>query len=54
MVNQITIGISSDKRSVLRRLEDLLPEIEDGLARGFSHAVMHAALPQVGINITLA
>jgi len=35
-------------------MEDLLPEIEDGLARGYSHAVMYAALPEVGINITLA
>lgn len=53
MVNELTIGVPSDKRSVLRRLEDLLPQIEDGLARGYSHAVMHAALPQLGINISL-
>lgn len=53
MVNKITIGIPSEKRSVLRQMEDLLPQIEDGLSRGYSHAVMHAALPEVGINITL-
>jgi hypothetical protein len=28
--------------------------MEDGLARGYSHAVMYAALPEVGTNIALA
>lgn len=54
MVNKLTIGIPANKRSVLRQMEDLLPQIEDGLARGYSHESMHAALPEVGINITLA
>jgi len=53
MVNILTKGIPTDKRSVLRRIEDLLPQIEDGLAKGYSHAVMHAELPALGINISL-
>lgn len=54
MANLLTSGVSSTTRSVVRQLEDLLPQIEDGLARGYSHAVMHAALPSLGINISLA
>lgn len=54
MTNKLTNGIPTNKRSLLRQLEDLLPQIEDGLACGYSHAVMHAALPELGINITLA
>jgi hypothetical protein len=53
MINKLTSGIPANKRSVLRQLEDLLPQIEDGLARGYTHAVMHAALPEVGIQISL-
>lgn len=53
MVNKIINGIPDAKRSVLRQLEDLLPEIEEGLAKGYSHAAMHAALPALGINIGL-
>ncbi|WP_323144918.1 hypothetical protein [Massilia phyllosphaerae] len=53
MVNMLTKGIPADKRSVLRRIEDLLPQIEDGLAKGYSHAAMHAELPVLGINISL-
>lgn len=53
MVNKLISAIPDTKRSVLRQLEDLLPEIEDGLAKGYSHAAMHAALPALGINIGL-
>jgi len=53
MVNKLINGIPNGKRSVLRQLEDLLPEIEEGLAKGYSHAAMHAALPALGINIGL-
>ena len=54
MANLITDEISSATRSVVRRLEDLLPQIEEGLSRGYSHAGMHAALSALGINISLA
>lgn len=54
MANLLTNDISSTTRSVIRQLEDLLPQIEDGLARGYSHAAMHATLPALGINISLA
>jgi hypothetical protein len=53
MVNKLIAEIPSAKRSLLRQLEDLLPEIEEGLAKGYSHAAMHAALPALGINIGL-
>lgn len=53
MVNKLINVIPVAKRSVLRQLEDLLPEIEEGLAKGYSHAAMHAALPAFGINIGL-
>ncbi|MBD8675129.1 hypothetical protein [Massilia sp. CFBP 13647] len=53
MANKLTSGIPPTKRAVLRQLEDLLPQIEDGLAQGYSHAVMHAELPALGINISL-
>jgi hypothetical protein len=53
MVNELTTGVSEDQRSVLRRLQDLLPQIEKGLAEGYSHAVMHAQLPKLGIDISL-
>lgn len=54
MPNLLTTSVAATERSVVRQLEDLLPQIEDGLARGYSHAVMHAALPALGINISLA
>jgi hypothetical protein len=53
MVNEITKNLSSKDRSVLRQIEDLLPQIEEGLAAGYSHAAMHAQLPALGINISL-
>lgn len=53
MINKLITGLPNDKRSVIRQLEDLLPEIEEGLAKGYSHATMHAALPALGINIGL-
>jgi hypothetical protein len=53
MVNQLTKNLSSKDRSVLRQIEDLLPQIEEGLAAGYSHAAMHAQLPALGINISL-
>ncbi|WP_141839315.1 hypothetical protein [Herbaspirillum sp. SJZ107] len=53
MINMITKGIPSEKRSVLRRLQEVLPQIEDGLANGYSHKDMHAALGQLGISISL-
>lgn len=54
MDNKITNSISPAKRSLLRRLEELLPQIEDGLARGYSHSVMHAELPTLGITVSLS
>jgi hypothetical protein len=54
MANLLADEISSATRSVVRRLEDLLPQIEAGLSRGYSHAGMHAALSALGINISLA
>lgn len=53
MENKLTSSISPTKRSLLRQLEDLLPQIEDGLAQGYSHSVMHAELPTLGITISL-
>jgi len=53
MVNKLTVSVPPGRRSVLRRLEDLLPEIEQGLAEGYTHADMHAALPSLGINVGL-
>lgn len=53
MVNKLTVNVPAGRRSVLRRLEDLLPEIEQGLAAGYTHADMHAALPSLGINVGL-
>lgn len=54
MTNPLTHDIPPTARSVLRQLEDLLPQIEEGLTRGYSHAAMHASLSKLGINITLA
>ena len=54
MTNQLTDRIPPATRSVIRRVEDLLPQIEDGLVRGYSHAVMHAELATFGINISFA
>ena len=54
MTNTFIGRIPSGSRSVIRRLEDLLPEIEAGLARGYPHAMMHAELPALGINISFA
>lgn len=53
MVNKLTNNVPASARSVIRQLADVLPEIEDGLLRGYSHAVMHAALPALGINVSL-
>lgn len=53
MVNKLITALPDAKRSVLRQLEDLLPEIEDALAKGYSHAALHAALPALRINIGL-
>jgi hypothetical protein len=53
MENILIDSISPTKRSLLRQLEELLPQIEDGLARGYPHSVMHAELPTLGITISL-
>jgi hypothetical protein len=53
MVNELTIGIPATQRTALRRLGDLLPQIEHGLANGYSHAAMHAELTTLGIYISL-
>lgn len=53
MANLLTSGAAAPPRSMVRQLEDLLPQIEEGLAQGYSHAVMHAALPSLGINISI-
>ncbi len=53
MENKLTNSIPPTKRSLLRQLEELLPQIEDGLARGYSHSVMHAELPTLGITVSL-
>lgn len=54
MDSKLVAVVPDDQRSVLRRMEDLLSEIEEGLTKGYSHAAMHGALPSLGIHISLA
>lgn len=54
MIKELTIRLPASTRTILRQLEDLLPQIEDGLAQGYSHAVIHAALAELGIKIGLS
>lgn len=53
MVTDSVLRLPASARSVLRKLEGLLPQIEEGLAHGYSHAVIHGALAELGITVGL-
>lgn len=53
IVTESTLRLPASSRTVLRKLEGLLPQIEAGLAQGYSHAVIHAALAELGITVGL-
>jgi hypothetical protein len=53
MVTDSVLSLPASTRSVLRKLEGLLPQIEEGLAQGYSHAVIHGALEELGITVGL-
>ena len=47
-------ALADQARPIVRRLEELLPDIEEGLAKGYTRANIVAALKTEGIDISVA